>query len=54
MVNGIFDGLQSADDTLIVRDLLFFVERDIEVDLPHYLACFSHVKVVTTRNYSPE
>jgi hypothetical protein len=33
VVAGIFDGGESADDALVVRDLLVGVEGDVEVDL---------------------
>ena len=33
MLNGVFDGRDSADDSLIVGDLAGFVLWDVEVDL---------------------
>lgn len=34
LLDGIFDGGQSTNDTLGVGDLLLLIERDVEVDLP--------------------
>jgi hypothetical protein len=33
VVNSVFDGGESADDALVISDVLICVERDIEVDL---------------------
>lgn len=33
ILNGILDGGESTDDTLVVGDVLFLVKRNIEVDL---------------------
>ena len=33
MVDGVLDGVEGADNALVVGDLLLFVERDIKVDL---------------------
>ena len=33
MIHGVFDGGECADNTLIIRDVAFLVERDIEVYL---------------------
>jgi len=33
ILNGILDGRQSTDDTLVVGDVLVGIEGDVEVDL---------------------
>lgn len=42
VLDGVLDGGESTDDTLVVGDLLVGVKRDVEVDLERYVRRLMH------------
>ena len=53
MVDGILDGRNGADDSLVVRDLLVGVERNIEINLEYSQSSEPSYLIVTHSDQNP-